>query len=102
VKKGTKPSKDVTKEWGSAFKRLLREWPKLEIVNGLLRRSISLPREGHIQQLVLPNCFRKLVLKHLHNDLGHLGAEKSFSSVRDRFYWPKMRSEIEKICHPGV
>lgn len=96
VQKGEKPTKQVTKGWSPAAKCLLREWAKLKVENGLLRREISYPREGIIQQVVLPKCFRKLVLKHLHNDLGHLGAERVLSSVRDRFYWAHMSSEIER------
>lgn len=68
----------------------------MKVENGLLRREISYPQEGIIQQVVLSKCFRKLVLKHLHNDLGHLGAERVLSCVRDRFYWAYMSSEIER------
>uniref|UniRef100_A0A8W8NSV8 Integrase zinc-binding domain-containing protein n=1 Tax=Magallana gigas TaxID=29159 RepID=A0A8W8NSV8_MAGGI len=92
VQKGEKPTKQVTKGWSPAAKCLLREWAKLKVENGLLRREISYPREGIIQQVVLPKCFRKLVLKHLHNDLGHLGHERVLSFVRDRFYWAHMSS----------
>lgn len=72
IQNWVKPSREVTKDWSAASKCLLRDWPKLKMINGLLRREISLPREGQIQQLVLPKYFRTLVLKHLHDDLRHL------------------------------
>uniref|UniRef100_A0A8W8LYI6 Uncharacterized protein n=1 Tax=Magallana gigas TaxID=29159 RepID=A0A8W8LYI6_MAGGI len=51
VQKGEKPTKQVTKGWSPAAKCLLREWAKLKVENGLLRREISYPREGIIQQV---------------------------------------------------
>ncbi|XP_040195270.1 LOW QUALITY PROTEIN: uncharacterized protein LOC120928229 [Rana temporaria] len=35
----------------------------------------------------------------LSDDHGHLGAERTFKLVRDRFYWPCMRTEVESYCH---
>lgn len=96
VQKGVKPTKEVTKGWSSAAECLLREWAKLKVENGLLRMEILYPRKRITQQVVLPKCFRKLVMKHLHIDLGHLRAERVLSCVRDRFYWAHMSSEIER------
>lgn len=49
-----------------------------------------------IFQLVLPRQFREVVLRSLHDDLGHLGVEKTFELTRSRFFWPKMAGEIEQ------
>ena len=32
----------------------------------------------------------------LHNDLGHLGIGRTVALARDRFYWPRMTSDIEE------
>ncbi|KAF7695844.1 hypothetical protein HF521_005938, partial [Silurus meridionalis] len=38
------------------------------------------------------------VLKSLHDSNGHLGFEKTYALVTDRFFWPKMKSEVETYC----
>ncbi|KAJ7994978.1 hypothetical protein DPEC_G00255140 [Dallia pectoralis] len=53
-------------------------------------------------QLVLPEALRSLVLKSLHDDMGHMGAERTLDLIRKRFYWPKMSAEVEtkvKTCN---
>ncbi|KAL1276335.1 hypothetical protein QQF64_035958 [Cirrhinus molitorella] len=46
-------------------------------------------------QLVLPKKYHKLVYKELHEDMGHLGAEKVLTLIRDRFYWAHMQREVD-------
>lgn len=71
-------------------KHLLHEWGKLSIEDDLLYRTA-----GERKQLALPAGYRPLVLKHLHNDLAHLGADIVIGLARSRFYWPFMRKDIE-------
>lgn len=71
-------------------KRLLYEWKKLEVDDGILYWQT----EQH-KQLVLPEKLKPIVLKTLHNDMGHVGAEKVVNLARERFYWPNMQQEIE-------
>jgi len=35
------------------------------------------------------------VLKTLHNDMGHVGAEKVSHLAHERFYWPNMQQDID-------
>ncbi|KAK7877074.1 hypothetical protein WMY93_032212 [Mugilogobius chulae] len=73
---------------------LLREFNKLELIDGVLYRR----RQGEDQvshQLVLPEALRDQVLHSLHNDMGHLGVERTLDLVRSRFYWPKMANDVE-------
>lgn len=71
-------------------RKLLREWPKLEIgSDGLLRR-----KRGQNLQLVLPKQFHRLVYKELHQEMGHLGTERVLQLARERFYWPHMQRDI--------
>lgn len=57
------------------------------------------------QQLVLPKKYRPIALRHLHNEMGHVGTERVINLARDRFYWPYMNKEIEtyvtRKC-PGI
>ena len=70
---------------------LMREWKKLEqAADGILYRKTKKGR-----QLVLPSRYHRMVYKHLHEDLGHLGPDRAIEMARERFYWPGMAREIE-------
>lgn len=74
---------------------LLRELNKLEFQNGILYRKRQVG-EGTQHQLILPECLRPIVLKSLHDDMGHLGFDRTLDLTRTRFFWPKMASDIEQ------
>ncbi|KAG1953594.1 interleukin-1 receptor accessory protein-like 1-A [Pimephales promelas] len=83
---------------------LLREWSKLEILDGILYRKRQEGTQVY-HQLVLPEPMRHLVLKSLHDDMGHMGVERTLDLVRKRFYWPKMSADVErkiKTCNRCV
>ena len=54
-------------------------------------------------QLVLPSRYHRLVYKHLHEEMGHLGVERTVQLARDRFYWSHMARDTEhhvtNVCH---
>lgn len=89
-KKGRLPTETQRGNLCVQAKRLLHEWSKLQTENGVLYRKV-----GDRKQLVLPEKFKSVVLKHLHNDVGHVGSDKVLHLVRDRFYWPFMQQEVE-------
>lgn len=37
---------------------------------------------------------RVRILKSLHNQLGHLGIERTLALARDCFYWPRMLADV--------
>lgn len=91
LKETTKTLTNVMKKGLSGLaKKLLHQWDKLHLDNGLLYW-----RTSQRSQLVLPDQYRSLVLKHLHNDMGHIGAERILGLARDRFYWPYMKQDVE-------
>ena len=47
-------------------------------------------------QLVLPESFRTQALKGCHDDLGHLGVERTLDLLRDQFYWPGMMEDMTR------
>lgn len=71
-------------------KKLMHQWSKLLLEGGLLYRKTEQRR-----QFVLPAQYKKMVLQHLHDDMGHVGVERVVSLARDRFYWPFMKKDIE-------
>ena len=44
-------------------------------------------------QLVHPGSYRKQALQGCHDDLGHLGIERTIDPLRDQFYWPRMMKD---------
>ena len=54
--------------------------------------------EGSIIQVALPKALRLDVLKSYHDSIaggGHLGIQKTFESIRQKFYWPHMYQDIQ-------
>ncbi|KAI4882368.1 hypothetical protein NFI96_008891, partial [Prochilodus magdalenae] len=82
---------DTKRALHGASKKLSYEWSKLHLEDGLLyRRTVGR------RQLVLPTTYKQMVLKHLHDEMGHVGTERVLCLVRERFYWPFMKREIEE------
>ena len=54
-------------------------------------------------RLFVPNVthIRELLFRLAHDKLGHFGAPKSVSALRDSFYWPKMRQHLEQAYIPS-
>ncbi|KAL1249378.1 hypothetical protein QQF64_020383 [Cirrhinus molitorella] len=88
LKVGTNSSPQIT--------LLLRQGPKLVIQNELLYRMSKNLYGKDKKQLVLPEPFHQQVMYSLHDDAGHLGIERTTELVKDRFYWPRLTSEVEK------
>lgn len=56
------------------------------------------PSEGSIIQVALPKALRLDVLRSYHDSIaggGHLGIQKTFESVRQKFYWPHMSQDVQ-------
>lgn len=85
----TKLTDEVRKTVSGATRKLFHEWSRLYIDNDLLYRKTNQHR-----QLVLPVKYRTLALKHLHNEMSHVGTERVLHLARERFYWPFMSKEI--------
>ena len=90
VTMGSRPSR---KEWGelsSGSKLLMRDFRRLFLRDGVLWR-----RTAKFQQLVLPKDFHQTVYVELHEKLAHLGVEKVLDLAQQRFYWPRMATDIK-------
>lgn len=74
---------------------MLREWDHFRLRNDLLFRT-RMSDGQTVFQLVLPEVVRPQVLQKLHDDMGHLGIERTLDLVRSRFYWPRMSLEVER------
>ena len=95
---GKKPSPIERKRLVPLAKGLLREWNKLFVdADNILRRTTN-----DTNQIVLPKKFHSLIYRELHDEMGHLGSERVFQLATQRFFWPRMRADIEyyttRVC----
>ena len=68
--------------------------PGAQLINDLwyIRDHLVIPRTGDVHK----NLF------HLaHDTLGHFGTDKSYANLRDAYYWPNMRMDLEKSYIPS-
>lgn len=100
VEKGRQPSAREKKSFSTQEKQLLRSWKKLYVDDqGLLKRRVKLPTGETKHQVVLPPMYRDYVYDELHAKMGHLGSERVVALAQDRFYWPRMASDIAEFIH---
>ena len=94
VKEGVRPSKKDRKNWPPKAKVMLRQFKQLAIEDELLVRKTK-----KLKQLVMPSQYHNLILRELHDKLGHLGPEKVEELIRQRFYWPCMAADVDVYIH---
>ena len=95
VQCGSRPSDGKRKTMSKQSVKLLRHWSHLQVdQDGLLKR-ITQRGDDKRYQVILPPKYRQLVMEQLHNEMGHLGSERTQTLVRDRVYWPGMASDID-------
>lgn len=90
VKTGIKPKKGIL-----PTSPLYRQFDHLILKDGILFREVKNDGDETVKQLVLPTTYVKTVLQSLHDEMGHPGRDRTNSLVRERFYWPRMTSDIE-------
>ena len=75
-------------------------WEELAMSNGVLfKRWKSNNRVNDVWQAVVPKFMRQEVLYQLHDaptSGGHFVVEKTLARSKQRFWWPFMRSNVER------
>lgn len=97
-----KPPKNEILGYSNAVKTLWSLWESLEVHNDTLYNKWITDNtpQCYILQLVAPQHLKSIIFKELHSNhtAGHLGREKTLLSIRRRFYWPGMSSDIRRWC----
>lgn len=80
-------------------RKLLAYKPDLFLHQGVMYKK---SKSGSItaNRLVIPTHWRQEVLRLSHDEIGHLGREKTLSVARDRYFWVGLAQDVEdKIRH---
>lgn len=99
--KNSRPEYSEITQLSQEAKYLWSQWDHLRVQNGALQRSWESPSGVHRhRQVIIPRLLRSKVLKHYHDSTtgGHLGTKKTLGKLRQRFYWPGMRSDVKEWC----
>ena len=64
------------------------------IRNLLYKRSVATNCNEDILLFVVPGCKRQAALDMCHRDTGHQGRDRTYSLLRERFWWPGMRTQM--------
>ncbi|GFY18716.1 retrovirus-related Pol polyprotein from transposon 412 [Trichonephila clavipes] len=76
--------------------------PDIKPLTEFMESSSNKPKDGKTfrWQLVLPRSRIPEVLKELHGSPtgGHFGVMKTLHRVRERFFWGKVRADVEQWC----
>ena len=54
------------------------------------------PDNEPILRLYVPQHLRALVVKQYHDDNGHMGVQKTFDSIRQKYFWPNLFKELHQ------
>ena len=78
--------------------KMLKQWKRLIVTNGVLFRSIRTPSQEQKKQPVVPQTTSKTIFKQLHNDMGHQGSDRMTQLARERYYWLDITADILAYC----
>nr|XP_054775538.1 uncharacterized protein LOC129284039 [Lytechinus pictus] len=97
MQKGDSPTPKQMAREGKPVRKLLRQWERLLLVDGILHRRVTLM--GHpIKQLLVPEALKERILSALHDEVKHQASEKTTKLAVQRCYWPGMEAEIRAYC----
>ncbi|GBN52972.1 hypothetical protein AVEN_47392-1 [Araneus ventricosus] len=91
---------EITRE-SPETKRYWALWNSLYLKDGVLYRKWESNDGGfYRRQLILPNCRIQEVLRKIHDNTSgrHFGVMETLRKTRERFYWDRLRADIEKWC----
>ena len=76
--------------------RLLQQWDRLSLEDGVLYRRLHDPVHGQVCQLVLPGALRDMTMRAMHDELGHQGLDRTLKLLRQRVFWATMTRDVTK------
>ena len=77
-------------------KKLWRQKNRLVLKQGVLYRKRQNTEGKEQLQLVLPNKYHAEALNAVHDQMGHMGRERTQELLNDRFYWLNISKDVAK------
>ena len=68
------------------------------LIDGLVY-YISNVNDDPCLRLFIPKHLRNFVVQQYHDQNGHMGVQKTFDSIRQKYYWPNLFKEINKYVN---
>ena len=68
------------------------------MIDGLVY-YISSANDDPCLRLFIPKHLRNFVVQQYHDQNGHMGVQKTFDSIRQKYYWPNLFKEINKYVN---
>ena len=60
----------------------------------ILVRVVSDHKKGVVEQLMVPRCLAKATMKAHHEGFGHMGVNRMVETIKLRYFWTKMETDI--------
>lgn len=81
-------------DWCIKLRENMASSPEARQTDGLLywKERLIIPRHGTI---------RESLFRLAHDTLGHFGMDKTYGALRESFYWPNMRRDLELAYVPS-
>ena len=100
VERQRRPNRQELAMHGPLARNLNGMWPTIVIKEGLLYRRWESPGRGERFQLIAPSAIQSEIFRQLHTvrQGGHFGLRHTVAVVRDRFFWPGVRADVERCC----
>jgi hypothetical protein len=65
-----------------------------EMIDGILY-LVENRNDTLVKRIFIPKSLRKKVMEAYHDNFGHFGYAKTLNFIKNKYYWPKFRKEIE-------
>ncbi|KAJ8358417.1 hypothetical protein AAFF_G00441720 [Aldrovandia affinis] len=106
VERKRRPSRRERDKENQMVLRILKQWDKLTVLDGILYRVTRDPVTKHKRfQFVLPDSLKSQALAGVHDLAGHQGQPRTLSLVRQRFFWydveKDVRSYVRNCARPN-
>ncbi|KAJ8362451.1 hypothetical protein AAFF_G00374030 [Aldrovandia affinis] len=95
VERKQRPSRRERDKENQMVMRILKQWDKLTVLDGILYRVTRDPVTKHKRfQFVLPDSLKSQALAGVHDLAGHQGQPRTLSLVRQRFFWYDVEKDV--------
>lgn len=98
MEKGHKPTRRQAGKESNIVRKLLGRWNRLVLIGRVLHYRLG-KKEGSETVPVIPKCCRKNVLQGVHDQMAHMGYERTLDLARRRCYWVGMASDVKRHLH---